>query len=297
MGSRAPATHPLPDLRAAGDLAAPPSGRSMGELVPPRAGARGTRQRRLLRAGKLPNIAQLMLIYQIEDLFIFTDKAGSDIRGLYGIKEDEKQKCLERLEAIVGHLDKLLAVIFPAELENSQQGILRLMETAREAMARADPMSATSELNELFREFVRRIHDELKSLVIVMVDKADRPMFYDLRENEHPFGPSVARAFPETVGEIGEAGRCLGLGRYSACAFHLMRALEAVLKKLARKSFGVRERLWDKIIKEMRTELVRRLARYSPMTTAKTRRTTLNGQRSSSDSTQYERRDAIPILT
>jgi hypothetical protein len=46
------------------------------------------------------------------------------------------------------------------------------------------------------------------------------------------FGSKVALAFPSSLDDIDEAGKCLAVGRSTACVFHLMRALEPVLKAI-----------------------------------------------------------------
>lgn len=52
------------------------------------------------------------------------------------------------------------------------------------------------------------------------------------------YGESVTSSFPSSVYEIQDAGNCLATGHYTACVFHLMRALEPVLESLGRE-FGV----------------------------------------------------------
>jgi hypothetical protein len=48
------------------------------------------------------------------------------------------------------------------------------------------------------------------------------------------FGISVLNALPEAVLEISEAGKCFALDRWTACVFHLMRAVELSLHRIAR---------------------------------------------------------------
>lgn len=45
------------------------------------------------------------------------------------------------------------------------------------------------------------------------------------------FGEAVANAIPNSTVEIAEAGRCFALERWTACVFHLMRAVELALHK------------------------------------------------------------------
>jgi hypothetical protein len=43
----------------------------------------------------------------------------------------------------------------------------------------------------------------------------------------------VAEAFPSASGELTEAGNCFAAGVYTACVFHLMRAVEHLLRSFA----------------------------------------------------------------
>jgi hypothetical protein len=47
------------------------------------------------------------------------------------------------------------------------------------------------------------------------------------------FGEGVEAAFPSAIPDFEEAGKCLALGRGTACVFHLMRVMERGLKALA----------------------------------------------------------------
>ena len=49
------------------------------------------------------------------------------------------------------------------------------------------------------------------------------------------FGLAVQNTFPDTTYDIIEGGACLALGRYTACVFHLMRAVESAAQVMAGK--------------------------------------------------------------
>lgn len=56
------------------------------------------------------------------------------------------------------------------------------------------------------------------------------PKWHRYSNDDRPlFGAPVASVFPEATPEIAEAGRCLALDRWTACVFHLMRAVEIAL--------------------------------------------------------------------
>jgi hypothetical protein len=70
--------------------------------------------------------------------------------------------------------------------------------------------------------FVCRIlHLELEGRKFIQVERTD------LYEQQSPiFGEKVLTEYPKAAYDISEAGKCLALGRGTACAFHLMRVIE-----------------------------------------------------------------------
>jgi hypothetical protein len=57
--------------------------------------------------------------------------------------------------------------------------------------------------------------------------------------NTELFGPEVAARFPKANTEITEAGNCYATGNYTACVFHLMRAVEHGARVLV-KAVGIK---------------------------------------------------------
>src|SRR3989304_2062984 len=53
------------------------------------------------------------------------------------------------------------------------------------------------------------------------------------QQKEPPFGAIVEERFPDSTRDVAAASRCLALGEWTACVFHLMRALEQTLHVLA----------------------------------------------------------------
>jgi HEPN domain-containing protein len=54
-------------------------------------------------------------------------------------------------------------------------------------------------------------------------------------DNPVPFGTAVADAFPNVIEDVAEAHQCFAFGRYTAAVFHSGRAMELVVKRLAKK--------------------------------------------------------------
>jgi len=93
-----------------------------------------------------------------------------------------------------------------------------------------------------------RISDELSQEFFFHLTPADVPLYM----NKEPFGPKVARKFPKASEDIEEAAKSLALQRPTACVFHLMRAMEVVVKRLGQK-VGVQnvEKEWGKILSDI----------------------------------------------
>lgn len=74
-------------------------------------------------------------------------------------------------------------------------------------------------------------------------------------EAENLFGEEVGARFPSTITDIEEAGRCFALSRYTASAFHCMRAVEVGLKAIGRHLQIARVRddswSWEKVLTEI----------------------------------------------
>jgi hypothetical protein len=76
-----------------------------------------------------------------------------------------------------------------------------------------------------------RLYDELKNEYYLQVDRSE-VRFYD---QDHLFGEKVSARFKAAAADIKNAGNCLALQQPDACVFHLMRAMEVVVRDLARR--------------------------------------------------------------
>jgi len=76
-----------------------------------------------------------------------------------------------------------------------------------------------------------RIEHEVQDIVAGFIP-ADRVAYFCAKEL---FGPEVRSAFPSSAKDTEDAGTCYAHGLYTACVFHLMRALEHPLRALAKK--------------------------------------------------------------
>lgn len=75
-------------------------------------------------------------------------------------------------------------------------------------------------------------------------------------QNENGFGGVVQNAFPSTWYDLVEANRCFGYGLYTACVFHLMRALEKPLGVFAER-FAIKSEHtnWQTVIEQIEKKI------------------------------------------
>lgn len=78
-----------------------------------------------------------------------------------------------------------------------------------------------------------------------------------LRNTEPPFGEEVENAFPKASEEIHEATMCLMFQRPTAAVFHLMRAMELSVQRLAEKlgKTNINEKVWGIILSDIDNEI------------------------------------------
>jgi hypothetical protein len=126
--------------------------------------------------------------------------------------------------ALIGRLGELHDPLRSLELRFSLRQIGRV-----EAMCR-EPDQLTEGIVQEIDILVQRIHDELETVCLLMVPP-DRVNLWE--QVEPPFGPEVDAKFPSAADDISEAGKCLALGRATACVSHLMRVLEIGLRSLS----------------------------------------------------------------
>ena len=87
-------------------------------------------------------------------------------------------------------------------------------------------------------ELETRFNDEVESTSLLYVELG-KLRFYSATDL---FGEEFKANFPVANGEICEAGKCLAFDRYTACAFHLMRAMEIALRVMFT-SLGLQPRI------------------------------------------------------
>ncbi|MFZ3243937.1 MAG: hypothetical protein WA185_02590, partial [Candidatus Acidiferrales bacterium] len=105
---------------------------------------------------------------------------------------------------------------------------LQLIEKQAERVERLlDAGGTYSEVAAELRNLKTRAEDELSLRQFVYIENASVYQKPDL------FGEDVTKVLPLAQFDVEEAGNCLALGRGTASAFHLMRVMEVMLKRLA----------------------------------------------------------------
>lgn len=135
---------------------------------------------------------------------------------------DEKQICdtRQQVREVLQAIDHICA---GAGLEGIGPEISRF-QTAVEN----EPLKDIAHRCDHLRE---RILDELKREFYFHVFHGDS-QYYGQRA---PFGEAVTRKFGAATDDIEQAAKCLALQQPTACVFHLMRGMEAAVRRLARK--------------------------------------------------------------
>jgi hypothetical protein len=119
------------------------------------------------------------------------------------------------------------------------------------------------------RHLRERVFDELSSEFYVQVARENVRLY----EQPAAFGEAVAKAFPAAGDDLRNAGNCLALEQPMAAIFHLMRALElAILKLAAKLKITVSPKdTWGMILGNM-TSAIQKMPDKSPAQKAKRER-------------------------
>jgi hypothetical protein len=134
---------------------------------------------------------------------------------------------IEDAHFIIGEIDKLLPDLATINARLTQMSCTRLVGRLREP-------ALTIRFGEVARSvesIIQRLSDEL-SMAKVLVIEAEKQKYYDPRDPA--FGCDVTNKFISVLFELDEAGKCLALGRPTACVFHLMRIMEIGVRAIAR---------------------------------------------------------------
>jgi hypothetical protein len=139
--------------------------------------------------------------------------------NLGGQQREETEQDLRMAQV---HLSKCGLPTATATLDELRQFLLAWKTQYFANMSARDMVTRIEEIE-------RTIKREMRSILFMYVP-ADRAARYNKPEL---FGPVVAAKFPSAKFDIAESGNCFATGRFTACVFHLMRALEVSLAGFA----------------------------------------------------------------
>ena len=96
------------------------------------------------------------------------------------------------------------------------------------------------------------LHAELETVKFLMIPAREAHYYTDV----DLFGVDVASNFSNASYDIGEAGKCLAVGRSTACVLHLMRVLELGLNSLANQfQVSFVNTNWNQIIEQVESKI------------------------------------------
>jgi hypothetical protein len=110
------------------------------------------------------------------------------------------------------------------------------------------------ELAVSVRELKTRLKDELNERDFLYVS----PNWTKFYKDPMLFGKDVHERFPLAIDDIEEAGKCLALGRSTACVLHLMRVVEVGLKAVGEALNIPYAPSWESYLKQISDQIVQK---------------------------------------
>lgn len=150
------------------------------------------------------------------------------------------------------------ATLSDFEADCTAMGLVSSTATIKRILALLDqqPPPSYAKLQSLFDEWLGRLADEMNCVYYISLSPREAEDFSEPWKGWE----QVARSFRSASPDIIEAGKCLGLGRYTAAVFHVMRVAEVGLRALGA-SLNIASLepkanpTWDRILKKCDTEL------------------------------------------
>jgi hypothetical protein len=106
--------------------------------------------------------------------------------------------------------------------------------------------------DELGQNLRQALMDEMRTIKFYSIELNKQYLIID----KNLFGPEVTIAFPSAIVDIEEAGKCLAFERWTACVFHLMRAMEVGLRAMGNTlKISSTNPNWENILRKCDEEL------------------------------------------
>ncbi len=159
---------------------------------------------------------------------------------------------------ISDRLDQLTRQLLGVELKMTHKAAERMKEKLAQT-------AAVSAFRYDIREIQSRLFDEIGAAYLLALSPAEKERYEPAKS---VFGVRVETKFASASFEIDEASKCMGLGRYTAAVFHLMRTTEIGLGAV-RACLGIpspdktADRSWGAILKTIKEVMDERNKRLS----------------------------------
>jgi hypothetical protein len=131
---------------------------------------------------------------------------------------------------------------------------LNVADTYDEMLRDKDSTISYGFLKPQIHALKEAVFAELRTMLFFRMDEEKRTFF----EKERLFGDNVGIKFPTASFDIEEGGKCLALGRPTACVFHMMRGMEVGLKALAKDLKIPYAPSWESYIKQIEANITAR---------------------------------------
>ncbi|MCY4642412.1 MAG: hypothetical protein OXC41_06920 [Gammaproteobacteria bacterium] len=152
-------------------------------------------------------------------------------------------------------LESKLQALYPMldmmNLESAKSQVERIIDSFK--------MPVTGyEVAQSLKELRNRVVDDFKHPALYCFNAVEKNL---IEQGEEVFAQKVRDIFTDTKYDLEEAVQCLGFSRYTACVFHLMRAMEQAVRRIGDElEFTVQDEdghylTWGKMIGNMEARL------------------------------------------
>lgn len=124
-----------------------------------------------------------------------------------------------------------------------------------------DPKATYRKFSDRVDHLDKMVRSELSNTQLLALSPDETALFWPAGP---PFGEAVLDAFPSAAPDIESAGKCLALGEPTAAVFHLMRAMEVVLRVLGRALDIPYAPSWESYLKQINANMAAKHTSKAP---------------------------------
>lgn len=172
---------------------------------------------------RLRSLLELMHLFNATGLMTLQFKSG-----LWILKASQHPKMIVDAE----ERGKIAVWMASLKRQLSEYGMVVSGATVERILKLCEREFTYEDMGDLLMDLAPRLNDEFAGRWVLMLTAYEASL---LEPKEAPFGSLVAAKFPKCTEDISESGKCLALGRHTACVFHLARAMESAVARIGRK--------------------------------------------------------------